>query len=53
MTTNIIEVPTFIPSRAHTRSAARNRRAFIKSALYVGLKACATVAAIFVRELFL
>ncbi|WP_156130494.1 hypothetical protein [Paenibacillus durus] len=41
------------PSRAYSRVAVRNRRAALKGALWLGLKAAATLSAVFVRELFL
>lgn len=55
---NLISILTAVevspsPSRAYSRVAIRNRRSALKSALWLVLKASATLSAVFVRELFL
>lgn len=47
-----IEVPSY-PSRACSRTATRNRRQALKSALWSCLKLGVTLTAIFVKELIL
>ncbi len=47
-----IEVPSY-PARACSRTAVRNRRAALKSALWSGLKIVVTLSAIFMKELIL
>lgn len=47
-----VEISSY-PARACSRTAVRNRRAALKSALWSGLKIVVTLTAIFVKEVFL